>query len=410
MRIYSHSSLESFERCPRQFWYRYIGRPKVAEEKTIEAFLGTCVHTTLELLYALLLRGRALTEADTIERFEAEWAKGFSAAIVIVSEELTAEDYKRAGRAALAAYYRRHAPFTGSATLRLEARVALNLDAAGTHRMQGYVDRIARRDDGTYEIHDYKTSSHLPTQAEADADRQLALYQIGLEAMWMDVEAVDLIWHYLRFDTDLVSHRTREQLREVRQACIAAIDDIESRGKEEAGFPTHPSNLCAWCAYNAICPATRHEAAVAALPPEAFELDDGVRLVDEWAQATEQRKAAEGEAARLKAVEEERRGRVEAFAEAQGLEVVVGSEWQAEIVASSGCEYPKAGSERRPAFEEALKATGVWEQVAAPSHQRLAALLADPHGLAPEARARLEAFLSPFASVQAKLRRKKDEE
>jgi RecB family exonuclease len=105
----------------------------------------------------------------------------------------------------------------------------LNLDGAGKYKMQGYVDRIACRGDGTYEIHDYKTSSHLPTQAEADEDRQLALYQIGLEGMWKDVEAVDLIWHYVRFDTDLVSRRTPDQLQSVREACIAVIDDIESR-------------------------------------------------------------------------------------------------------------------------------------------------------------------------------------
>jgi hypothetical protein len=44
MRIHSHSSLGSFENCPRQYWYQYIGKPPVERVDTIEAFLGRCVH------------------------------------------------------------------------------------------------------------------------------------------------------------------------------------------------------------------------------------------------------------------------------------------------------------------------------------------------------------------------------
>src|SRR3972149_5088658 len=166
MRIHSHSSLGSFENCPRQYWYQYIGKPPVERVDTIEAFLGRCVHETLDTLYRLRLRGRVLSEEEALDAFESAWAKGWSDTIRIVSEELKAEDYKRAGREALASYYRRHAPFDQARTLRLEARVMLDLDSSGRHRMRGIVDRIARRGDATYEIHDYKTSSHLPTQAE----------------------------------------------------------------------------------------------------------------------------------------------------------------------------------------------------------------------------------------------------
>jgi len=62
MRIHSHSSLGSFENCPRQYWYQYIGKPPVERVDTIEAFLGTCVHETLEILYRLRLRGRVLSQ------------------------------------------------------------------------------------------------------------------------------------------------------------------------------------------------------------------------------------------------------------------------------------------------------------------------------------------------------------
>ena len=113
----------------------------------------------------------------------------------------------------------------------------------------------------------------LPTQEQADEDAQLALYQIGVEGMWDDVEQVDLVWHYVRFDKEIRSKRTPEQLDALRQSRIAVIDDIESRGKDEANFPTRPSRLCDWCDFRELCPATRHAVAVQALPPKEFKDD-----------------------------------------------------------------------------------------------------------------------------------------
>ncbi len=409
MRIESHSSLASFETCPRQYWYQYIGKPPVEKVDTIEAFLGTCVHATLEKLYKLRLRGRVLSEDESLAAFDALWEEKWSDAIRIVAEDLKAGDYRRAGRDALAAYHRRHAPFDRATTLRLEARVGLDLAGDGRYRMQGYIDRIARRSDGTYEIHDYKTSATLPTQADADEDRQLALYQIGLEGMWSDVKAVDLVWHYVRFDTELVSHRAPEQLDRVRKACITVMDDIEVRGREEASFPTKPSNLCPWCAFKAICPAMRHEVATEELPPQEFKADDGVRLVDAWAETSERRKALAAELAEAAALEEERRLAVEEFALRQGLEAVVGSGYRAELVTTTGVDFPRTGSELREAFDTALKETGLWDQVAAPVHARLASLLNAPGAIPPEVFEKLKRFLEPYERVQARLKKRKEE-
>lgn len=52
----------------------------------------------------------------------------------------------------------------------------------------GYVDRLSKRPDGTWEIHDSKTSSRIPTQSEMDADRQLA-HRLG-RSQWA-AEALD---------------------------------------------------------------------------------------------------------------------------------------------------------------------------------------------------------------------------
>ena len=74
------------------------------------------------------------------------------------------------------------------------------LDDENRYRMTGYIDRLSRASDDTYQIHDYKTSAYLPSQEDVDSDQQLGLYQIGVQKRWPDIKNVKLIWHYLAFD------------------------------------------------------------------------------------------------------------------------------------------------------------------------------------------------------------------
>jgi len=410
MTVYSHSRLGAFESCPRKYWYAYIGKPDVLKVEGIEAFMGSRVHEALEALYAAGLGGRTMTLDEVVAVYEERWAAEWSEAVRIVKRGFTAADYCRVGRDAVAGYYRRHQPFDASRTLELEARVEVDLDGTGSHRMKGYVDRIARRADGTYEIHDYKTSAKLMRQKEADEDRQLALYQIGLAAMWGDVREVELVWHYVRFDAELRSRRTPEQLEAVRTECIARIDEIEACGSEEAAFPTQPSRLCDWCEFNGICPARRHRTAVGGMAAEARVLDGGVALVDEWAVLDEERRRCKAELDDVEARIGQVRERLAAFAAAEGLESVAGSRHEVAVKREAAVEYPKTGSAEREAFEVALRAAGVFDAVAAPQHGRLVATWRDPAALTAEQRAALAPFFTEEERVTCTLRKGRDGE
>lgn len=257
MTVYSHSRLSSFETCPRQYWFQYIERPEVEAVESVEAFLGSRVHDALEELYRRRVSGQVMPVGELVDWYDGRWAREWSDAVQIVRQEFSAEDYRQVGRDTLQAYHARYAPFDQARTLRLEGLVSFSLDGGDKHRLRGYIDRLDQRSDGTYEVHDYKTSQYVPTQEQADADRQLALYQIGVQQMWPDATDVELVWHYVRFDKELCSRRTSEQLEAVKRQCITLIDDIESRGKNEEAFPTVPSHLCDWCAFRAVCRAKR---------------------------------------------------------------------------------------------------------------------------------------------------------
>jgi len=249
--VYSHSRLSAFERCPRKFQYRYVWKLP-AEGESIEGFVGKRVHEVLERLHRAAESIGVPTLPKVLWRFQQMFEEAYDANRVRIVREGTPLDFYRGlGEQCLANYYHEHYPFDRDETLALEEHVSFDL-GGGAYRLQGFVDRIARTRDGTIEIQDYKTSARVPSQADADEDRQLALYQIGVGQRFGADRPVRLVWRYLRQKRTLVSTRTPEQLDDLVVQTRALIDRIRS----ETIFEARPSALCRWCEYREGCPAS----------------------------------------------------------------------------------------------------------------------------------------------------------
>jgi putative RecB family exonuclease len=246
---YSHSRLSSFENCPKKFQYRYVLKIP-AQSEGIEAFVGKRVHEILERLYVFVDQGMVPGIEKVVSRYHALYEEHVHPALRIVKADMTFDDYRKNGERCLRNFYRQNYPFDGDETLALEERVVFNLDEAGDYKMQGIIDRLVRSRDGTVEIHDYKTGRYLPPQRQLDTDRQLALYQIGLEKRFGTEQPMRLVWHYLQQGQRKSSTRSPEQLAALRTQTIDVIERIE--GAKE--FPTQRSKLCDWCEYKQFCP------------------------------------------------------------------------------------------------------------------------------------------------------------
>jgi len=247
--VYSPSRISTYESCPRQYRYRYIDRiPR--EEESIEAFLGSRVHEALNRLYRDLQLEKHPHLDELLKYYDTEWRRRWHDQVRIVKRDRSIEDYKRLGERCLKGYHDAHKPFDRGQTLGLEHRVTSSLDPAGRYRIQGYIDRLVSVGSGRYEIHDYKTSGRLPVQGVLDADRQLALYQLGVQGTWPQAKEIELVWHYLAFGKELRSRRTPEALDRLKATTIALIDQIEA----DTEFKPIKSTLCHWCAYKDICP------------------------------------------------------------------------------------------------------------------------------------------------------------
>jgi len=345
MTIYSHSRLNTFETCPKKFYFSYVERPKVERREGVEAFMGSRVHKALEKLYLDLKATKLNSLKALLSFYEKDWERNWSDSIVIVKEGLKQKHYFNLGKKCIEEYYERHRPFDADKTIACEKRVAFSLDKAGKYKMQGYIDRLTEEKPGHYVIHDYKTNGRLPMQDYFDQDRQLALYSIAVYNDFADCCDVDLCWHYLAFDKDLFSKRTEEQLEKLKRDMIALIKRIE-KAERENKFPTKESRLCGWCQFKALCPAKCHEASVEKLKVREFKKDEGVKLVNRFVEAN-------GRLAEAKSDLDSLKEDAFAYADQFNLEKIVGSEAALKIYKSIGFSF--AGLEK----EEKEKLIGI---------------------------------------------------
>jgi putative RecB family exonuclease len=399
--VFSHSRLSAYENCPRMYAFRYIEKPPIEERQSIEAFMGSTVHDVLEKLYQAVQMERTPKWEKVRDAYDAYWDKNFNDSIFIVRREYSAQDYRNVGRRCLQDYFVKHYPFRESRTLGLEERITVDLDGSGEYRLQGFIDRLAECDDGTIEIHDYKTSRRLPSQEEVDKERQLALYQLGIEDRWEDVRSVRLIWHYLRSGRTMTSVRSPESLDVLRQETMRLIDTVQ--GATDRGvLPPNESALCDWCDYQELCPAKKHLFATATMTPAEFSADDGVRLADRFAAASREKK--EAEAALLEVRQE-----VIQFAKATNTTRLVGHNLTVGVSRRIEQTVPRANTSDRARLESLVRASGQWEKVSDLSRSKLPKAL-QGNLFNKETRSEIESLLSKSEVITVSQRRLSSED
>ncbi len=363
--MYSNSRIETFEQCPRKYKFRYLENIKTDTEG-IEAFVGKRVHEALEKLYKDLKIGKPHTLEDLLRFYETEWEKTWHAKVNVVREGINPGHYFELGKRCIADYFKRFHPFDQTRTLGLEERIEMKLvDGDRTYSIQGYIDRLSWDPaTETYEIHDYKTGNSMPTQADVDEDRQLALYHLGIKQRWPDAKRVKLIWHYLAFDKDISSTRSDTDLQSLQDEVIGVIRQIEEELKG-GKWEVRTSRLCDWCDYKPLCPAFKHAAAVEALPPNEYLQNTGVQLVQKYAELEAQK--ADHQAAIKTLITEQ--GKVEeaaiAFASKEGIVTIDGPAHRLLIKSEDDFRAPTK-SEDPFAWEllrTTLKNAGKWEDV-----------------------------------------------
>ena len=351
MPIYSHSQLSSYEECPLKYKLSYRDKIK-REQEGVEAFLGQMVHETLKKCYDNLRFTKANSLGDLLAYYNKIWEKNWHGSILIVKQELTQENYRALGEKLIQTYYERYSPFDSDITIGTEISLNFTLDDENKYRMRGYIDRLSRTKDDIYEIRDYKTGAYLPSQQEADRDRQLGLYQIGVQKRWPAVKSIRLVWHYLASDTELVSRRTPETISSLVQDTKRLIDEIESA----QDFPPRESGLCDWCEYPDLCPRRKHLFKVEALPVNEYLSEPGVVLVNKYAELKEKASEIEDEMGKI-------REAILDYAKREEVDVIKGSDRKATVKFDKKLKFPRKNEQERPQLDSTILEAGRWMEV-----------------------------------------------
>jgi RecB family exonuclease len=251
MTVYSYSRLETFEKCKLKFKYRYIDKIIPEIPKSIEAHLGTVVHSTLEWLYIKVIAGVIPSMDDVISKYSEKWTEEYVPNMLIVNKFMTEQNYFNKGLTFLIDYYYKHQPFKEK-TIATEKKIELLLDESGEKKLVGFIDRLVHNEENDeFEIHDYKTANTLPSREELEKNRQLALYSIAIKEEFGKEKKVKLVWHYLAHNEKISIIKTNQDLENLKAEVITLINEIE----QTKHFPPNPSRLCDWCEYKDMCPS-----------------------------------------------------------------------------------------------------------------------------------------------------------
>ena len=372
--FYSHSRLSCYEKCPFQYKLKYVDRVRAPLGTSIEAFVGSMVHDSLEWLYRLARDGRVATRAEVAEKYQELWEEKWKDDIRIIKQELAVEHYRSNGQKWVEQYWDRYQPFDQGITIDLECKVYIDLPGGG--KVMGYIDRLEKAGNNHFVIHDYKTSGRLPTPHETENDRQLALYMLGIQQRYPDLKKIDLVWHFVRFDEDVWSQRTDEQLQKMAGQTTRLIETIEA-AVTSGDLPTKTSTLCDWCEFRPVCPEFAHlyrmEKQQETLVFSTLTAAEASALVDELASLRDEKRRVTGAMdGRADVIQE----KLTAYSTETGNTSIYGAEHYATVSTTTSVDVPKAGSKPRAELESALKSLGLWDQVDQLSPSKLKKLAA----------------------------------
>jgi len=224
-----------------------------SETESIEAFMGSLVHSTLEKLYKDLLEGIINSKEEIVRFYLEEWAKKWHKGIVIAKEGFEREYYQNLGLMFLLEYYDKYHPFNQLKTIEVETDEKLELSNNNKYYVK--IDRLAKDEKNNYYVIDYKTGNAIKSQNDLDNDRQLAMYSVWVKEKHPEARNVILMWNFLAFNEEKTSQRTNEELEKIKKEVENKIKEIEICNE----FPANVTRLCDYCEYKPMCPAWRNK-------------------------------------------------------------------------------------------------------------------------------------------------------
>ena len=242
---FSYSQISTFKMCREQYKIVYIdGVRKDAE--SLEAFMGKCVHATLEWLYLPRNMNKLYVTFDRVcQKYDEIWMNLWHERVFISDPKCTTDGFYTIGKRCLANYYNKYGPTFEQGVVGVE--VELEFTLAKDYHFRGVIDRLDHPEQGKWTIHDYKTGKHVKSERTARSDLQLAIYQIAVLENFEDVNEIILKWHYLRTGSEVTIVHNGDDIKRFKRRLIREVDKILDLTKDPGNLYPNESILCNWC-------------------------------------------------------------------------------------------------------------------------------------------------------------------
>ena len=273
----SHSSMSTYEACPRRYALRYVERLP-GEVSPGQFAFGNAIHKAFEIFIRQRIQVRAegapepgldlLQRAceQVLERAglePGELARARVRAASVLERFLEREASSLSTPVAAELGFGVDVAVAAEVAAEAPAEVPAEAPAeTSTFRFVGYVDRVDRAPDGSTEVLDYKTG-RARGQVDVDADRQLTAYAYACaRGALRDPRtgetlppASRLCLYFADSGMEVSTGRTPEQLAAFERDLAA----MAGRARRREFDPRPGSWRCRWCEYRNLCPDARRD-------------------------------------------------------------------------------------------------------------------------------------------------------
>ncbi|HUV42779.1 MAG TPA: ATP-dependent DNA helicase [Patescibacteria group bacterium] len=236
----SFSQVETYDKCPLQYRYRYIQR--IPTPTPPAAGFGNVIHQTLKDFYQAALEDKKPTKKDLLNTLDKNWSdegytsKAHEKRMRKEAERMLRKFYDKG-------YNLDHLPKYLEQNFVIKAKEGL--------RIGGRIDRIDETKSGM-EIIDYKTGKVID-QKELDRSLQMSVYALAAidpGILRQNPEDVVLSFYFLDTGEKKSTQRSKEQLIQAKKDLIKKAKEIE-----RSQFEPRPGVWCDFCEYKLICEA-----------------------------------------------------------------------------------------------------------------------------------------------------------
>jgi len=233
----SASSMDTFQKCPKKYHFRYIEKPDIEIKEWAHLEFGSCAHRALELFHDDLSKNirkpgeYPVVMRDALKRALSEFnLKLLQPDLPLLREIL--QDY-------LDFIKDKGLPQVIATELPFNFMI-------GPYTIRGFIDRIDRIGPGEYHVVDYKTSK----SEKYLTGFQLVLYALAIQEIYPEARIIHGSYCMLKQHCSLKSWTFSEDDYANAREKVLKLGTSISTAEE---WPKKPTFLCDWCDYKTIC-------------------------------------------------------------------------------------------------------------------------------------------------------------